>query len=84
MRGSLQSARLADLEPGDLVEFICQCRYEVAVRPMVLRALRGKRFIPDDMKVAELALRWRCQNCGYRGPESRVRVISTGPARVRW
>jgi hypothetical protein len=53
MRGSLQSARLPDLDPGDLVEFICTCRYKVVVSPLVLRVLRGKRFIPDDTKISE-------------------------------
>jgi hypothetical protein len=84
MRGSVQSAKLSDLDPGDLVEFSCKCHYEVAVRPLVLRALRGRRFISDDTKVLDLALRWRYRNCGHRGPESRVRVISAGPVRVRW
>jgi len=83
MRGSLQTARLSDLDPGDLVEFRCQCRYEICIRPMVLKSLRGGAFIGDDEKVADLALRWRCRNCGYRGPENSIRVISSGPARIR-
>lgn len=84
MRGSLQTARLADLDAADLVEFRCRCRYEICIRPMVLRSLRGGAFIADDAKVADLALRWRCRACGYRGPENSVRVIAGGPAKLRW
>jgi hypothetical protein len=83
VRGSLQTARLEHLDNGDLVEFECQCHYSIIVRPIVLRALRGKRFVSDDTKVLDLVLRWRCYSCGYRGPENRIRVISAGPAKIR-
>jgi hypothetical protein len=83
MRGGFQSCRLADLDPSDVVEFRCRCGYEVAVRPIILRAPRGKRAIADDEKVANLAHRFRCRWCGYRGPENSVRVLSIGPARQR-
>jgi len=79
----LQTARLADLDNGDLVEFECQCPYSFIVRPMVLRALRGKKFIPDDTKSLDLVLRWHCESYGYREPEDLVRVISAGRVKIR-
>jgi hypothetical protein len=58
-------------------------RRENGKRTCAAVVLRGKRLIPDDTKVIDLALRWRCRNCGYRGPESRVRVIQAVRAHQR-
>ncbi len=82
MRGHLQTASLEDLDNGDIVEFeYSHCHHSILVRPIALRALRGKQFIPDNTKILDIRLRWRCTACGSRDPDNRTEYWAS-PARI--
>jgi len=67
----LQTARVADLQPGDWATIQCSCGHETFVPPYVLRGLR----LAPDAPVTELASILGCRSCGGMGST----VVS-----VRW
>jgi hypothetical protein len=59
----LYSARLVDLEPGDLVLFECACGHTMVLTPAMLKTAGVK---PAE-KLLDLESRSRCRECDSRG-----------------